>query len=159
MKYTSCECDSCKSACENKPGWFLPGEAEKAATLKGMTLKEFFDKYLSVEYMYGEEREDMTWLLSPAIVGEEPGKEFPANPDGTCVFFTEDGLCSIHDAKPHECRVANHTDSREQGDKVHIAIAVEWEGHQEQIPKLLGREPEEPDFGELMSWALNEFFI
>jgi len=45
----SCDCRTCQDACTRKPGWFLPGEAEIAAESLGMTLPEFFAKYLFFE--------------------------------------------------------------------------------------------------------------
>lgn len=40
--FASCQCVRCVNACRYRPGWFLPGEAEKAAELKGVPLADFF---------------------------------------------------------------------------------------------------------------------
>ena len=50
MSETSCTCEVCQSACATKPGHFMPGEAEEAAALVGLTLKEFFDLHLAVDW-------------------------------------------------------------------------------------------------------------
>lgn len=64
-------CERCRRSCGHKPGWFLPGEAEKAAEFTGMTLPEFFRAYLAVDWWEGEPD---IFLLSPAIAGAEPGR-------------------------------------------------------------------------------------
>jgi Fe-S-cluster containining protein len=137
-------CERCRHGCTHKPGWFLPGEAEKAAELLGMTLPEFFGAYLAVDWW--EDTPDI-FLLSPAIAGEEPGTEFPGNPRGACVFY-ENGRCRIHRAKPHECREALCDGSGSPS--IHEDTAMAWKEHQGQVAELLGREPEaEPYDGSL----------
>lgn len=133
-------CHQCQSACAHKPGWFLPGEAEKAAELVGMTFQEFFDAHLAVDW-YVDDTD--TFLLSPAIAGEEAGTEFPGNPHGRCVFYQE-GRCTIHAAKPFECREYVHTET-DSGTR-HEDVAKAWEDHQDQIEELLGREPESEEY-------------
>jgi Fe-S-cluster containining protein len=136
----SCGCRSCRNACTEKPGWFLPGEAEIAAESLGMTLPEFFAKYLAVDWWEGSPD---IFLLSPAVLGEEAGTEFPGDPRGTCVFL-EEGRCRIHPVKPHECRMEWHGDS---GDSYsHEGTAMAWKDHQGQVTELLGREPEASPF-------------
>ena len=51
----------------NKPGWFAPGEAERAAKLFGLTFKQFFNKYLTVDYYEGYNNNNDIFVLSPAI--------------------------------------------------------------------------------------------
>lgn len=131
----ACQCNTCKSACERRPGWFMPGEAEKAAELLGMTKKEFFDKYLGIDWWEGS---DPIFLLAPATHRSRPGQEYPSNPRGACVLF-KDGLCSIHAAKPHECRIWSCKTPVEEGE--HEQVAMAWRDHQAEIVELLGREP------------------
>jgi len=120
------------------PGWFTPGEAEKAARLKGMTLPEFFRKYLTVDYWMGE----TVFALRPRTTREPGGKESAFNPLGQCVFF-QHGRCSIHAAKPHECATAVH--SVKIPKDWHERTANRWRTKRAtaQIAKLLGREPQE----------------
>ncbi len=132
----SCTCQSCRSACTEKPGWFLPGEAEIAAESLRLSLQEFFAKYLAVDWWEGDPD---IFLLSPAVQGGDTGTEFPGDPRGTCVFF-EEGRCRIHAAKPHECRMEWHGDQGESYS--HEATAMAWKDHQGQVTELLGREPE-----------------
>lgn len=145
----SCTCEDCQGACQRKPGWFLPGEAEKAAKLKGLSLKTFFKRYLAVDFWAAPDRktpkiDHTVFVLSPAVVGNKIGREFPANPMGTCVFF-KDGRCDIHEAKPYECARALHgTDT--SGDRPKVVRAWNKDEHQDQIVSLLGRMPREPPF-------------
>lgn len=131
----SCTCLDCQTACQRKPGWFLPGEAEKAAQLAGVSLKEFFDDHLSVDYWEADEN---IFALSPAVVDGNPGDMFASDPRGQCVFY-KDGLCSIHVAKPHECKISLHGEQVNQ----HFEVAQAWdtEESRKQIEELLGCKP------------------
>lgn len=137
----SCECCTCANACASKPGWFMPGEAEKAAKLLKMSLK-FFDTYLGVDWWNGDEYGEETFILSPATVSAEPGEMFERNPRGVCVFY-KDKRCRIHEAKPYECQMYWHGDTG--GSARHEKVAMAWKKHQAQIEKLLGRKPVAPD--------------
>lgn len=158
----SCQCGICQSACTHKPGWFKPGEAEKAAELLGMSLQDFFDKYLAVDF-WGDGKERV-FLLSPAIKGEKTGGMTPYDPRGECIFYVN-GLCGIHDAKPFECAIYMHDtkidDLRVEHEKVKDLWAKKkW---QQQVQKLLGRKPVAPKgklkstIGSLFSGLFGEF--
>lgn len=157
MTTTSCSCTSCQSACTTKPGWFLPGEAEKAAALKAMPLRDFFTTYLGVDWFEGMGGNDTVFLLAPAVKSMTPGDMYPSNPRGECVFFV-DGKCDIHDAKPHECREYLHGQSQEVIRARHETVSKAWSSQQAQVVELLGREPEEASFeggglfGNLFGW-------
>src|SRR5574343_1485060 len=86
----SCECRVCRGACTRKPGWFMPGEAEKAARLMKMPLKKFFETYLGVDWWNGKQYGEEIFLLSPALVDGERGDLFPQNPQGRCVFYVDE---------------------------------------------------------------------
>ena len=134
-----CTCDVCLAACKHKPGWFLPGEPEKAADALGMTLREFFDQHLAVDYYTAE---DDIFLLAPAILGCE-GDLYPADPRGYCAFLKDD-RCSIYSNRPHECREYIHGEEKSDIDARHALTAEAWNTHplQLMVRKLLGREPE-----------------
>lgn len=133
-------CATCQSGCTSKPGWFLPGEAERAAEFMGLTVDEFFRQYLAVDWW---EDSPNIFLLSPAVKEASPGSEFPGDPRGECVFYRH-GRCQIHPAKPHECRVQW---CGAVSGSVHRDTAMAWKGHQGQVSALLGREPEAKKFG------------
>lgn len=134
-----CSCNDCISACKAKPGWFLPEEIKPAADLLGLTEKEFFEKYLSVDYYHLEK--SFLFVLSPATSNSVPGEEFPFEPGGRCTFLTEDEKCSIHSAKPYECKSYDHRDKYKDVN-LHLAVAQAWVKHKDYIANLLGREPE-----------------
>jgi len=141
----SCTCDKCSKACRFKPGWFKPGEAEKAAEYLGLNLADFFAKHLMVDWFEADGRDEIeldTFVLSPAIVGKKAGSEFPADPHGRCVFFL-DGKCIIHTVKPFECREFLHTETSHEVKKRHLDVAKSWSSKKEQdlIRNLLGRNP------------------
>lgn len=46
----SCKCESCQAACRQKPGWFLPGEAERVAEYLGISLEDLFRTKLAVDW-------------------------------------------------------------------------------------------------------------
>lgn len=142
----ACSCASCQNACRHKPGWFAPGEAEAAATLLGVTLKELFRTRLMVDWLCsaGPEFSDV-FLLSPAITPGQPGEEFGSEPRGRCTFLTGEGLCEIHAAKPLECRLYS---CQVAGAEYHEPVGMTWNmpEHQQQVRDLLGREPESSPF-------------
>lgn len=137
-----CSCDKCVSACHRKPGWFLPEEIKPAAELMGLSEKEFFDKYLSVDY-YGDP-DKFLFVVAPATENSTPGQEYPLEPGGRCVFLTEDGKCQIHAAKPYECKHYDHRNSQSSDESrdQHRGVAEAWVPHLDKIKELLGREPE-----------------
>ena len=139
-KVNECKCKKCQEACAYKPGWFAPGEAEKAAAFMEMPFQEFFAKYLMVDYWEGYGDSD-TFVLSPAIPGRN-GQMCSVDPRGRCVFFKK-GLCTIHAVKPMECRdsLPHDTDSM-RDDDLHERVADLWKGYQEDINKVLGRKSE-----------------
>ena len=139
-----CDCKGCKNACSHKPGWFKPGEAEKVAESMGMSMKDFFDKYLAVDFFenWGEEKD--TYVLSPAVLGNDTGEMFPYKPTGICVFLKE-GKCSIHANSPFECAQYIHSDSKEEVETRHVSVKDAWTNNQKQIEELLGHAPYTPE--------------
>lgn len=140
-------CNSCQGACERKPGWFKPGEAERVAEYLGITLPELFASKLAVDWWCGDgiDGGDI-YVLSPALIGEDAGTEFPGDPEGQCVFFKE-GRCSIHPVKPYECAEALPCSS-DRGRNYHKEAADAWntKENQAQIQELLGRQPESSEY-------------
>ncbi len=134
----------------------MPGQAEKAARFLGLEPREFFHRYLMVDFWgKSDEMDRDIFVLAPAVVGQEPGREYPANPEGACVFYQK-GKCRIHAVKPFECLMTFHTDGKAQSHKRHRKIAEAWAGHQAQIRAFLGRKPELPDSFEMLGWLLDK---
>lgn len=138
----SCDCQSCHSACKNKPGWFLPGEAEKVADYLKIPLQQLFDDYLAVDW-YSDDKGVDYYPISPAVVGNETGAMFPYKPSGTCVFL-DNGKCKIHAVAPFECQKYYHTQEHSETRQRHDYVAKAWSGNKQQ-EELLGSEPCPPE--------------
>lgn len=153
----SCSCNFCVACCENKPGWFDYGEAEKAAEYLGLSLEEFFRTRLSVDaWHYDADMPDI-FVLSPATVdGQNAGKIYGWKKRGRCTFLTKEGRCEIHPVKPSECKRACH-DNRETGQAEHHRVRDTWNNPeaQAQIGHLLGSDPhfQPPGFKDLLEIA------
>jgi|SRR5215212_7025731 len=153
-----CSCHQCKDACTHRPGFFAFGEADKTAESMGITLKEFFDKYLVVDWQGGGSEWANTKdgkyaiLLAPATTVSVTGHEANQDPRGHCIFFEhQTGKCKIHEhGKPMECREYMHTMDRKETIGLHNKAAKTWDNDEAkaQINQLLGREPsiEESDY-------------
>ncbi len=147
MHKSSGVCGTCRAACDHKPGWFKPGEAEAVAQYLNVPLADLFKDKLAVDWWVGDGYDGGDiFVLSPVVVGETAGKEFPGDPVGKCVFFQQ-GRCSIHPVKPYECAQAVPCRGSKQPN-FHQKAADSWntETGQSQIRELLGREPETSDF-------------
>jgi hypothetical protein len=134
------------AACERKPGWMKPGEAERIAAFLKIPLAELFKTYLAVDWWDNDDA-PATFLLSPAIVGWN-GTTFPYVARGRCVFLTADKRCQIHDVKPFECAVAWCGDGPVATSiSAHKEAAQAWATpeNQQQISDLLGDEPYAPE--------------
>ena len=131
----------------------MPGEAEKVAEYLKMPVKDLFSQKLGIDWFEEWEGADQeVFVLAPAITSMETGEEYPGNPQGRCVFLTN-GLCDIHPVKPYECfkydcKDANDNDFLMERKK---KITEAWYKNQEQIKKLLGREPVAKEYG-LLDW-------
>lgn len=146
------------AACKYKPGWFKPEEIEKAAAFLKMTVKEFFNKYLQVEYWEGDEQSSGkdVFILAPVPGACSPGQL--ANyrvAIGTCVFL-KDGKCSIHPVKPFECKEMIH-DVNDAGPHEEAMASWNNEKDQKQIAELLGYKPEIPEHSFLdgLNWLFD----
>lgn len=101
----SCACESCVECCTHTPGWFAPGEAEKAAALLGMTFEEFRKRLIKDYWVEGPSN---VYLWRPRKLAGDHGRDVASSwpRSGRCVFLTADNRCEIHEAKPMECRTA-----------------------------------------------------
>lgn len=130
--------------CKSSPGWFGPGEVEKAAELLDMDPGEFVSKYIVIDSI----------ALSDDKNGSENGSEnskeqvevfVPVKLDRTgeplatpgtrvddlyrmfrspCVFFENNG-CKIYEARPSECARYICTNAPEDN-LSHREIAEHW---------------------------------
>ena len=126
MNRFHCQCDTCKKACK-RPGWFMPGEAENAAKYLNMSLKKFFNTYLGVDWFENYKGTNLDiFVLAPVIKSGDPGTEYPADPEDTCIFFNN-SLCDIHEVKPFECYSLRCGDDPETNFNRHKKVAQAWE--------------------------------
>jgi Fe-S-cluster containining protein len=107
-----------------------------------MPFKDFFRKWLAVDWWVGESAGQETFVIAPAVMRAVPGEEYPTVPTGVCIFFVN-SRCLIHEVKPFECQMFWHGDSDAQSR--HEQVANAWKDHQEYIHKILGRKPVVPE--------------
>jgi Fe-S-cluster containining protein len=100
--------------CENNPGWFAPGEMEKAAEWMGLPPDEFFNRYIVLNniQLENEPGRPVVEAFVPTKVDEkgEPLEGAGRRSSrvyqfmkGPCVFY-KDRRCGIHPVRPMECR-------------------------------------------------------
>jgi Fe-S-cluster containining protein len=95
--------------CKSHPGWFAPGEVEKAAALLGLDPDAFVRRYLVVTSVEVEGQEVHCFAPVKLGIDGEPQLEPGTKADrlyyalrGPCVFY-EDAGCRIYGARPLEC--------------------------------------------------------
>jgi Fe-S-cluster containining protein len=137
-----CSCDACKADCLNKPGWFMPSDIPRLARLLGMPEAQLAREKLAIDYWMSATRP--TFVLAPPNTRVKPGGVYPIEPHGRCAFLTDNGLCSIHAAKPTECRETLHTDTEHVARRRKRRITQAWRARQKYLVELVGRDPEMP---------------
>lgn len=123
MPNQSCTCAGCQSLCKVFPGSMSPGEVRRlAAHLNVEVISLFsthlgFDRWLGGFGDVGEQWEDV-YTVVPATTHFGPGDVYSRPPfDWTpkpCALQDASGLCTIHAAKPRECRWAFSNDHGEE---------------------------------------------
>ena len=106
------QCTRRGECCRHSPGWFGPGEAEKAAAYLGLDLGDFVARYLVLDSV----RLDglRVEVFAPVKVGVDGVPVEGPNVrisrvyhlmDGACIFYdTGERACRIHSVRPVECR-------------------------------------------------------
>lgn len=102
-----CSCNSCVNACKAQPGWFAPGEAERAAQFLEMPWEEF-QKLIIKDTCSDRWANNAPYVWAPRKIGvDSPGSEiresYKQRTEGPCAFLVNN-KCSIHPVKPYECR-------------------------------------------------------
>lgn len=129
-----CACEKCVSACHRVPGWFAPGEAEKAAEFLGVPFAEF-RKNIIIDYWTDTDYDPL--LYAPRKVGVDDGQRV-ATDEGTstmatCIFLVND-RCQIHGAKPMECRDALLCDPEVVKNYSHDKVNNLWKKYWKENP-------------------------
>lgn len=124
-----CNCDECISACQFRPGWFLPSQINK--------LKEYF-KVKTIRDLLGPERLAIDWanhvgifdedvlILAPNIIDNDC-IQYPRDPRRQCVFLDcKNKTCRIYCIRPYECAWYNHDRIDEEIEKNRDYIIKKW---------------------------------
>ena len=138
--------------CKSSPGWFAPGEAEKAAAALGMEPDAFVREYLVIDYVdipvaapsvddEGPPATERVYAFAPVKLALDGRPAIPpaTRTDsfyqvlrGQCVFFRADigdgaAGCKIYETRPFECRRYICTNAPEDN-PTHVEIGLLWRG-------------------------------
>lgn len=95
---TFCDCQKCKAACRHMPGMLAPGDIDRIGDYLGIQPGAYAD-FVTRNFRASDGAlvvKDGRPMRIPTIV--------PATKeDGSCVFLTSDGRCSIHPVAPFGC--------------------------------------------------------
>jgi len=142
-----CDCPRCRELCLGNPGWFLPGQASRAAAHLGLTLETFFDRYLILEYLEGP----FTETLSPRRFGQKRSEAYWGDIFlmGRCLLLGDSGCLLPPDLRPAECLSAFGCRPRRPGEKWRLPVAQPaWADHQEEIVQIRRHLKEKHDVAE-----------
>jgi Fe-S-cluster containining protein len=125
---TSCECDACRAACINAPGWFVPQQIPRLAKHLDLSVEETFRRYLAVGVTHlvdGTQRQGV--MPHKLRDGKKPGSRWSlgeiAQP-GRCVFYDR-GRCTIYKVRPDECARMMH-DRGDRTLRIRRKIVDKW---------------------------------
>lgn len=124
-KKEACSCSECKILCHGNTGWFLPEQIAPAADHMGLSIPEFFKKYLIIEYWVGGEN-----VLAPRRYfqeGQRKARTFDAFEKGRCNLLEEGGCALPLNLRPIECSTAKGCTS-ENISITRETIQKEWTG-------------------------------
>ena len=105
------ECLQCGDCCNQNPGWFAPGEMEKAAEHLSMSTDEFAKNFLIIDSIELQEFGKVE-VFAPLRMNKfnEPARPPLTRVDffyryftGRCIFFKDKG-CMIYPHRPIECK-------------------------------------------------------
>lgn len=124
----SCECDHCRAACRNAPGWFTPEQIPRLAKHLGLSIEDTFRRFLAVGVTHLDDGSQRAGVMPHKLRdGKKPGSRWTlaeiAAP-GRCVFF-DHGRCSIYPVRPDECARMMH-DRGDQTRRIRLRIVARW---------------------------------
>ncbi len=125
---SSCDCERCRAACLNSPGWFTPDQIAPLARHLELTVEETFARYLAVGVTRLPDGTQCHGVMPHKFQdGKKPGSVWTlaelARP-GRCVFF-DHGRCSIYPVRPHECARMIH-DRTDESIRLRLTIVPRW---------------------------------
>ncbi len=89
----ACSCKECQHGCRMGSGVLAKGDLQTLAAFLKLTQEETKEKFLEETEQFNQT------LLRPKLLRK--GK-----PYGQCTFFDEERGCTVHEAKPLQCKVA-----------------------------------------------------
>ena len=90
----ACQCEACSHGCRYGSGLLAKGDEKKLASFLKISEKELKEKFLEEVERFN------TKLFRPKLIRK--GKEYY----GQCVFYDDKKGCTVHDAKPLECKTS-----------------------------------------------------
>lgn len=125
---TSCECDACRAACINAPGWFVPQQIPRLAKHLDLTVEETFHRYLAVGVTHLVDGTQRLGVMPHKLRdGKKPGSRWTlgeiAQP-GRCIFYDR-GRCTIYKVRPDECARMMH-DRGDRTLRIRRKIVDKW---------------------------------
>lgn len=141
-----CSCERCQDFCRNKPGWFTPDQIRPLAESLGLTIEALFKRYLTIEtvLLADSKNAKAVYVLAPAIDRRNNGSLAQLTDRGTCIWF-KDGNCAIHTTKPLECRLADHTTTRDGSNMLRASILSKWISQRQIVQNLYKKKLKPPE--------------
>lgn len=90
----SCRCEACSHGCKYGSGLLAKGDEKKLASFLKISEKELKEKFLE------EVERFSTKLLRPKLIRKGKGQY------GQCIFYDDKKGCTVHEAKPLECKTS-----------------------------------------------------
>jgi len=125
---SSCDCERCRAACLNSPGWFTPDQIAPLARHLGLTVAEAFSRHLAVGVTKMPDGSLRHGVMPHKFRdGKKPGSVWTlaelARP-GRCIFFDR-GRCGIYPVRPYECARMIH-DRADASVRLRLTIVPRW---------------------------------
>jgi len=89
----ACKCDFCNHGCKVGSGMLAMDDAKKLAEFMNISEQELKEKYLEEVELFNKT------MLRPKLLRK--GK-----PYGQCTFYDDAKGCTVHEAKPLQCKIA-----------------------------------------------------
>jgi Fe-S-cluster containining protein len=126
---TACDCELCRHACLNSPGWFLPRQIAQVAEHLGLEIPELFARYLGLSETVTADGERRQGVMPHKLRdGKKPGSRWTLvelERPGRCVFFDR-GRCTIYPVRPFECSRMHHEHTPAKTGRLRSDVAAAW---------------------------------
>jgi len=107
-----CRCNSCNHGCKYGSGSLAGNDAKNIAAFLGISEEDLKKGFLEEVELFNKK------LLRPKLVREEN------KPHGQCVFYDDEKGCTIHEAKPLECKTS--ISCKDYGEELSIWFMVNY---------------------------------